>query len=122
MSPLQELQKWYRSQCNGNWEHAWGIKIGTLDNPGWSLLINLADTDLANKAFAVYSSGLPEQSELDRITAGEIAHSLPNGTKRDADDWIHCKVEDQSFKAFGGPFKLEEMIKVFLRWKDQASR
>ena len=32
---FQRLQKWYKSQCNGDWEHSFGIKIETLDNPGW---------------------------------------------------------------------------------------
>ncbi|GHB54781.1 hypothetical protein GCM10010331_48120 [Streptomyces xanthochromogenes] len=32
---LDRLQSWYSAQCNGDWEHEWGIKIDTLDNPGW---------------------------------------------------------------------------------------
>jgi hypothetical protein len=32
---LNELQVWYGAQCNGSWEHTYGIKIETLDNPGW---------------------------------------------------------------------------------------
>jgi len=31
---LQFLQEWYLEQCNGDWEHEFGIKIETLDNPG----------------------------------------------------------------------------------------
>jgi hypothetical protein len=31
------LEQWYYDQCDGDWEHAYGIRIGTLDNPGWSL-------------------------------------------------------------------------------------
>jgi Immunity protein 53 len=26
------LQKWYQSQCDGDWEHGKGIQIGTLSN------------------------------------------------------------------------------------------
>lgn len=44
MDTLQELQRWYRSQCNGDWEHSYGVKIDTLDNPGWSVTVELADT------------------------------------------------------------------------------
>jgi hypothetical protein len=29
------LQRWYTAQCDGGWEHHYGITIGTLDNPGW---------------------------------------------------------------------------------------
>ena len=41
MNAVSDLQKWYRSQCNGEWEHAEGISIGTLDNPGWSIEVSL---------------------------------------------------------------------------------
>ena len=27
------LQSWYQSQCDGDWEHEFGIRIETLDNP-----------------------------------------------------------------------------------------
>jgi hypothetical protein len=41
MNALSYLEKWYRSHCNGEWEHAEGISIGTLDNPGWSIAVSL---------------------------------------------------------------------------------
>jgi hypothetical protein len=31
---LKRLQDWYVSQCDGGWEHTYGISIDTLDNPG----------------------------------------------------------------------------------------
>ena len=34
---LYLLQRWYVAQCDGEWEHAYGVEIGTLDNPGWSI-------------------------------------------------------------------------------------
>jgi len=40
-TPISLLEKWYLQQCNGVWEHGWGVKIGTLDNPGWRIKINL---------------------------------------------------------------------------------
>lgn len=43
---LSLLQEWYKSQCDGSWEHNFGVKIETLDNPGWYLLIDLEDTSL----------------------------------------------------------------------------
>lgn len=45
MNLIQELERWYIEQCNGDWEHEFGIKIDTLDNPGWMIKIDLADTD-----------------------------------------------------------------------------
>jgi hypothetical protein len=37
MPPAPSLiEKWYRSHRR-DWEHAWGVDIETLDNPGWPL-------------------------------------------------------------------------------------
>jgi len=36
MDLLEQVEDWYSSQCNGDWEHQYGISIDTLDNPGWS--------------------------------------------------------------------------------------
>ena len=48
---LEWLQKWYLSQADGEWEHEHGIKIDTLDNPGWSVTLSLAGTILDSKKF-----------------------------------------------------------------------
>ena len=98
MNALSELQKWYRSQCEGDWEHGEGIRIGTLDNPGWTLEISLQGTALEDAEFNENSYGVGENAQ----TSG--------------DDWMTCKVEQKVFKGFGGPFKLEEMIRAFLDW------
>ncbi len=34
MDLLTWVQRWYLDQCDGEWEHEWGVKIDTLDNPG----------------------------------------------------------------------------------------
>jgi hypothetical protein len=41
MNELIKIQELYRSECNGDLEHQYGIKIETLDNPGWSVEIVL---------------------------------------------------------------------------------
>ena len=92
MNTLQELQQWYRSHCDGNWEHAYGVKIDTLDNPGWSVTIELTGTELVGRPF----------SDVQRLE-----HET---------DWIHCRVRDGKFEGHGGPFMLEEILKVFLAW------
>jgi len=58
MSSLQELQEWYLSQCNEDWEHTYGVSIGTIDNPGWSLEVELSDTSLENINYEEYSYGV----------------------------------------------------------------
>jgi hypothetical protein len=92
MSVLKDLQDWYRSQCGRNWEDEYGIEIGTLDNPGWEVAIDLTDTGLESKAF----------QEIKRL--------------EDEEDWIHCRVEDKKFLGFSGPQKLEEILSIFLDW------
>ena len=37
MDVLSMVNEWFKSQCNGDWEHDYGITIQTLDNPGWSV-------------------------------------------------------------------------------------
>jgi len=46
MNALSELQKWYFAQCDGDWEHSYGVRIDTVDNPGWTLEIDLVGTNL----------------------------------------------------------------------------
>ena len=94
MDQLSRLRDWYAAQCNGDWEHSYGIKIDTLDNPGWLLSIDLADTDLLDKAF---------QS----THRGDSEHDV---------DWLHCKVDSGKFEATGGVSNLPEMLEAFLVW------
>jgi hypothetical protein len=102
MSHINELQEWNLSQCNGDWEHGFGVKINTLDNPGWTIDIDLEGTVLEEKPFAELSYGVGDDAE----TSG--------------DEWLVCKVEDNKFNAAGGPRKLDEMIEVFLSWAKRA--
>ena len=92
MSALAELQQWYLSQCDGDWEHQNGVTIGTLDNPGWSVRIDLAETELSEAEF----------TEIDR-------------TEHES-DWIVCRVRNGKFEAFGGPLMLDELLRAFLTW------
>ncbi|MFJ5673999.1 Imm53 family immunity protein [Streptomyces sp. NPDC093097] len=42
LDPLSSLTAWYTCQCDGDWEHEYGIRIETLGNPGWSVEIERA--------------------------------------------------------------------------------
>jgi hypothetical protein len=88
------LQEWFYKNCNGDWEHNTNIKIINLDNPGWSIFINLSETILENKEFRVVDDYKTEN------------------------DWIYCIVKNQQFKAAGGPFNLLDMLKVFREWAE----
>jgi hypothetical protein len=91
---LNWLEKWYQSNCDTNWEHLYGIKISTLDNPGWMVNINLTDTPLIGKVF-------------------ENVH-IDNGD----DDWITCRVINDIYEGFGDSFKFEKILRIFKEWVD----
>ncbi len=91
---LPRLQRWYLSQCNGDWEHSWGVKIETLDNPGWMLSVNLEETNLDGRTFTAIERGL--------------------GKERSNQDWMSCSVAGNEFKGACGPEKLAEVIAPIL--------
>jgi hypothetical protein len=89
---LSDLQSWYSVQCDGDWEHSFGIKIETLDNPGWRLTIDLEDTILEDKVFTRVS-------------------------QRESDDkWIECFIENKKFSGYSGSHQLKDLISIFLAW------
>lgn len=45
-SALDFLVRWFEIHCDGDWEHDLGIRIATLDNPGWALDVRIEDTEL----------------------------------------------------------------------------
>jgi len=101
MTTIERIQEWYGRQCNGDWEHAYGVKIDTLDNPGWWVKIQLTGTDLEGKTFEAIQNGL---------------RSDGHPSER---DWICCSVKDNVFDAAGDPNKLEPILRLFLDWKDK---
>ena len=87
---LVRLQEWYLSQCNGDWGHGRGVRIDTLDNPGWAIDISIVGTNREDTALQSF----------------EI--------ERNNDDWIHFAREDGTVKIRCGPISLEESINRFL--------
>ena len=94
ISILSRFQKWYQSMCDGDWEHCYGVKIDTSDNPGWIVEIDIIDTPLENKPF-------------DTIHYGETDH-----------DYLICKIENGKFEGFGDVTKLENILNCFLNWAE----
>ena len=99
MQALQRLQEWYSSQCNGDWEHSYGVSLTTLDNPGWRLKLDLSGTPLAGQPFT------------------EIKRDYEHPT-----DWLTCFVRDGQFQGACGPHRLEEMLGIFFTWSDLHSK
>lgn len=89
---LTFLHTWYRAQCNGEWEHTYGVTIETLDNPGWMITIDLAGTALQDLAM------------------GEVRQQEAQ------DDWMVCSVDHNQFHGAGDHTKLLAILDVFQNW------
>lgn len=57
----QRLAEWLTAQANGDWEHSYGIKIETSDNPGWLVKIDIEETASQNMTGAGKRDGLSWQ-------------------------------------------------------------
>lgn len=86
------LEQWYQAQCDGDWEHEWGVRIGTLDNPGWTVDINLEETVLSGRSY------------------------VRTDIRRSGSDWVIAKVSDDVFQASCGPLNLSEVLRLFRDW------
>ncbi|MGW5969527.1 Imm53 family immunity protein [Streptomyces sp. NPDC055186] len=68
------------------------MKIGTLDNPGWTVSIDLAETDLEEREY-------PHQE-----------------TNRTTQDWLWAWTAEKTFHAACGPGNLTEALTLFRTW------
>ena len=92
MDILQWLENWFLDNCDGDWEHCYGIHISNIDNPGWLVDIDLIDTNL-------------EYEHFDTIQK-----------YNNESNWIHCSVVDGVFKGRGSTGKLKEILNIFYEW------
>jgi hypothetical protein len=95
---LARLTEWYLAQCNGEWEHRYGITIESLDNPGWRLRIDLAGTRLADRDDFELSSRFDHPGK-----------------------WMVVKKHSDIFEGADAPDRLEAIITAFLEWKDGSN-
>ena len=93
MDVLDWFARWYEAQCDGDWEHGSGPSINTIDNPGWSLKVDLARTSCDGRV-------------LDRVT-----HNYGHET-----DWWTCWTEANTFHGAGGPLHLRSLLETFREW------
>lgn len=91
MDSLQQLQQWFQRRCDGEWEHSRGIEIETIDNPGWLVTIDLAETEWA---------GI------------EVPRTVE---ERSPTDWIQFEVAASKFTGAGGPANLSEIVEAFFK-------
>lgn len=95
MDIFKWLEKWYSSKCDGEWENFYGIKINTLDNPGWIVQIDITQTGLEDKVFSTIDFDNNEE------------------------DWLHCRVQDGKYEGFGDNSKLITILEIFMTWVEK---
>ena len=98
--------RWYLAECNGDWEHSYGVKIDTLDNPGWTLNIDLRETDLQGRLF-------------EKVKQGEPSSDLEEW--RSLGSWWVAEVRGDSFEASCGPLDLPAVIQLFRDWVEHPT-
>ena len=98
MTTLERLARWYESNCNGTWEHGHGVRLTTVDNPGWHVEINVKDTPLGDSPFVTRED--------------EYTHER---------EWLRCWKEGATFQIACGPGRLEDGLKIFLDWAEESS-
>ena len=94
MNMIDWLQNWYKENCDGDWEHMFGIRIQSLDNPGWNVAIDLLDTELEDKVFEKKKCYIND------------------------DNWISCFVKNGIFEGAGDADNLDEILRTFKEWAD----
>jgi Immunity protein 53 len=94
---IEKLQRWYKSECNGDWEHQYSISIETIDNPGWSVKIDLSETEW-------------ERVEIER-----------NLMDYGDDNWISWEVSAKQFKGYGSIGNLASILEKFFETIDSKN-
>ena len=95
---FSKLLKWYHNHCDGDWEHGKGIHIDSIDNPGWSITINVEDTELENQKF--------QEVEIERSD----------------NDWLFCFIRNNKFEGRCGPLNLPEVLRFFHTWAESSQK
>lgn len=91
---MEWLQSWYSINATPSRRHSYGIKIETLDNPGWAIYIDLHGTALEVKPYKSFDIEISE------------------------DDWIACRIKEGVFEGFCGPMNFIKMVSLFRNWAE----
>ena len=97
--PLSKLQDWYISNCDGDWEHSYGFKLDTLDNPGWTITVDLDETHQEDWEFKEFKIS-PESD----------------------DQWLFISKEGNKLNCSCGPTELETMLMIVTQWLQPRER
>lgn len=86
---LKWLEKWYLSNCNGDWEHCFGLIINYTSNQEWYVSIDLDETDA-------------EDLVLEK-------HEIHNSE----DDWMIYQIKNRCFQGAGDSTKIRQILSIF---------
>ena len=89
-SAFQLISDWFLSQCDGDWEHEFGIEIYTVSNPGWYIKIPLEETEL-------------------EIIIIDIVHNIES-----EDDWYFIKTEENTIHAACSFNNIEKILNIIV--------
>ena len=96
---FRDIIEWYQSHCDDSWEHQYGVRLETLDNPGWQLTVDLIHTDLQGR------------------TMIEVREGIAPGDHPVAPRWIHCFVRDNKFQGACDPTQVARLFETFSQFR-----
>ena len=80
ITDVQTLDEWYQRRCDGLWEHRYGVKIETCDNPGW--LMTFTDLALPAGRLGNLLEELPHQHGADVRREGATVRIFARSLER----------------------------------------
>lgn len=89
MEEFKKIVDWFKSQCDGDWEHENNIKLFTTDSPGWGLLIDISNTNI----------------EGIKINYSNYQNSL---------NWIKINSNGHKFEGYASIDSLENLFLIFI--------
>ena len=85
------VNKWFQSKCDGDWEHRHGVQIETCDNPGWILRVRVVDAGV---------------DEGDRVLfeCGQFGH--------DGSPWVQVRINGQWLEGACSPDRVDRLDQI----------
>ncbi|MEU1212740.1 Imm53 family immunity protein [Streptomyces sp. NPDC005790] len=72
---MRFIPSWYASNCDGEWEHEYGIRMATTDNPGWHIEIDVSETDMEGANVERVRRDLPGGGWMIAWNDGTVFHA-----------------------------------------------
>ena len=106
---IEGIQHWFYENCDGDWEHSFGLQITTMDNPGWDVKIDIRETVL--EGLEIFEEFEGARTERDLLPANAYDANY---------DWYRIWIEQSMFRAYCAPKRLGFVLDIFLRYAKEA--